>query len=241
MLNDQTLRDFTRQFYGYGDYAAPFWFIGMEEGGGSSETEIAARLRAWDERGRRELEDLAGYHEAIHITKHWKEVPVLQPTWSRLIRIVLSYRGGDPSPEQVLEYLRLRLGRLESGTCLMELLPLPSPGTNRWLYRDISSIAELQDRDTYARSFSAWRAEHIRSRLDEHKPAFVIFYGLGYRLHWEAIAQAPFERSDDQGFRYARRDGTVSIAAAHPAAPGTTNDYFHAIGRWMGSVRKPIE
>jgi hypothetical protein len=45
-------------FYGYGDYRGAYWFVGMEEGGSDSFDEVAKRLRLWDERGRRELEDV---------------------------------------------------------------------------------------------------------------------------------------------------------------------------------------
>ncbi|MBC8136283.1 MAG: hypothetical protein H8F28_10385 [Fibrella sp.] len=43
--NDQT-QEFCNGFLGYGNLSAPLWFIGMEEGGGKSESEIAARLDA---------------------------------------------------------------------------------------------------------------------------------------------------------------------------------------------------
>lgn len=236
MIDNQTLSDFSRGFYGYGTYDAPFWFVGMEEGGGNSERDISARLQAWIARGCRELEDVAEYHQAIGITKHWTEVPVLQPTWARLIRIVLSYRVGTTSTEQVREYQRSRLGRPNGETCLIELLPLPSPGTNRWLYGDLSSVPELQARETYVRSFSAWRAEHIRSRLSEHKPAFVIFYGMKYMSSWEAISQMALKRAAGRDFHTASQGGTTFIAAKHPAAHGASNEYFHSIGQWMATA-----
>jgi hypothetical protein len=53
------LDDFAHRFYGYGNYGGPFWFVGMEEGGGDSSEEIARRLSAWAARGRCELEDAA--------------------------------------------------------------------------------------------------------------------------------------------------------------------------------------
>jgi hypothetical protein len=52
-LDESLLQEFMSNFYGYGNYAAPYWFIGMEEGGGDTIEEITRRLTVWDQRGRR--------------------------------------------------------------------------------------------------------------------------------------------------------------------------------------------
>ncbi len=67
---------------------ASYWFVGMEEGGGRSLDEVARRLAAWDERGRRPLEDLRDYHLAIRITGHFVGAIKLQRTWAMLIQIL---------------------------------------------------------------------------------------------------------------------------------------------------------
>ncbi len=61
--------DFMQRFSGYGDYAGRYWFVGMEEGGGASAGDIGRRLEAWDARGRRELEDVAGYHRSFGVDR----------------------------------------------------------------------------------------------------------------------------------------------------------------------------
>lgn len=48
-FNDDDLSQFMKTFYGYGTLSAKFWFIGMEEGGGNSFTEVQARLSAWEQ------------------------------------------------------------------------------------------------------------------------------------------------------------------------------------------------
>ena len=35
-FDDSLLETFAETFYGYGNYNGPYWFIGMEEGGGDS-------------------------------------------------------------------------------------------------------------------------------------------------------------------------------------------------------------
>jgi hypothetical protein len=38
-----------RGFHGYGNLGAKYWFIGLEEGGGTSLDEVRLRLKTWDE------------------------------------------------------------------------------------------------------------------------------------------------------------------------------------------------
>lgn len=64
-LNDDDLRQFIKTFYGYGNLASRFWFIGMEEGGGNSFAEVQARLSVWMQLGKPELADLRDFHLLI--------------------------------------------------------------------------------------------------------------------------------------------------------------------------------
>lgn len=77
MFDDHLLTEFMNKFYGYGNFATPYWFIGMEEGGGDSFEEVAQRLTVWKQRGRRELEDVADYHMALGITHPFDAKPKL--------------------------------------------------------------------------------------------------------------------------------------------------------------------
>src|SRR4051794_23061661 len=123
MLDEQLLSNFIATFYGYGDYRAQYWFVGMEEGGGDTLEANAARLAAWDSRGRRELEDLVEYHSPLGVSRYTGERPKIQATWGKLIRILLSAEGATQvNPEQVRAYQREHLGREGGENCLLELL-----------------------------------------------------------------------------------------------------------------------
>jgi hypothetical protein len=128
---DTLLQEFINGFYGYGNYHAPYWFIGMEEGGGGSFEEIRSRLNTWASRGRRELEDLADYHCAIGITRYWDKPVRLQLTWNRLIQILISIKGLETFARDRRHYQRDHLARENSETCLLELMPLPSPSASK--------------------------------------------------------------------------------------------------------------
>lgn len=229
-FDDQLLGEFSQNFYGYGNYGGQFWFIGMEEGGGNSFAEVAKRLDAWRLRGRRELDDVAEYHTTIGVTHLFDDMPKLQPTWKMLIRILLSSDGRIPTIEQVREYQRASLGRQAGNTCLVELLPLPSPSTGRWLYAQHSSLPYLANRRIYKQTCLASRSAHLRERINEYRPAAVVFYGFSYLKYWQAIAGVNLLHESD-GVYHGRDGATLFIVTKHPAATGVTNEYFHQVGR----------
>src|SRR5438093_6988758 len=92
-LDDERLEAFANHFYGYRSYTGKYWFVGMEEGGGDSFEEVEKRLAIWEQRGGCELEDVAEYHIALGITHPFSTTAKLQPTWSKLIRVLLSAKG----------------------------------------------------------------------------------------------------------------------------------------------------
>ena len=235
MLDDSVLADFVNGFYGYGSYQAPFWFVGMEEGGGNTITDIARRLEAWNTRGRKELEDVAGFHRAICLGHLFDDHPKLQPTWNKLIRIVLTAGGQTCDTERIRAYQKTSLGKIGGDTCLLELLPLPSPNTNTWLYRGNSSIPYLADRDAYRDQVTPLRVAHLKDRLARYQPKAVVFYGLHYQAYWEQIVGALNWVSTLQGVAYQLRNQTLYIQAKHPAAKGVTNEYFHQIGQLIAA------
>jgi hypothetical protein len=230
-FDDRLLDEFAHRFYGYGNYGGQIWFIGMEEGGGNSFTEITRRLDAWALRGRREVDDLAGYHAAIGITYLFNERPKLQPTWNPLIRIVLTAKGQPCDRESVREYQKRELGRMDGETCLVELLPLPSPGTNAWLYRDHSSLPYLADRQAYRECLAGLRVAHLQDKLSHYQPKAVVLYGLQYQVYWKQIAGVQTWQGSPEGIAHATRHQTLFVMAKHPVATGVTNEYFHQIGR----------
>ncbi len=85
-LNAGLVEEFAEHFYGYGNFSAPIWYIGVEEGGGETAAELSRRFSIWAERGKHELEDLIDYHRGIEVFDWQSKV---QDTWRPLIRIQL--------------------------------------------------------------------------------------------------------------------------------------------------------
>ena len=184
-------------FSGYGDFEADTWFIGMEEGGGDSLQDVYTRIGTWVNRGKHALEDCAEYHHAIG-QGHLFIPPVsrAQPTWDWLMRAQLISEGKpyDLAASKTMQAERwLRHG---SGTCGLELLPLPSPSIRVWHYNRFSNDPILRDRASYKAAMLPARKAMIKRAIDQYKPRNVVFYSKQYLTHWQDIAGVGFDNQD---------------------------------------------
>ncbi len=230
-LDDKLLQHFMATFYGSGNFRGDYWFIGMEEGGGNDLSQVTKRLNAWAELGGTELVDIHEFHLKIDYPQYFRDPVKLQRTWMQQARIVLASKGLPYSSADVRTYQRDIIGRKNSETCLLELLPLPSPSLNVWNYSLWSDLLFLKNRKIYRDYCVPWRIEHIRSRIKDHKPKFVVFMGQGYSDYWKNIAGLNF--TDEGGYWKAKTEGTTCVITKYPAAQGVTNAYFETIGKQL--------
>ncbi len=190
--NDHSLLDFCGRFLGYGNPSASLWFVGMEEGGGNSIEEIAARFGAWERRGRRDFEDMKAFcRETGHAALlPWGSANAPhQRTWCSLIR-TQGIRDGKPDlSSNPLAYQRTDWLTEGGETCLLNLMPLPSANTSIWNYADWSDLPALQTRKTYTVEFVGNRIELIREAIMKHRPKQVIFVGTSNAEHWVRIRE----------------------------------------------------
>jgi len=237
MLNDQLLEAFITGFYGFGNYQARYWFIGMEEGGGNKLDDIARQLDIWDRHGRKELIDVAEYAREMNITRWYDDRPKLQPTWKHLIRIFLTAEGQPVDTDTMRQYQKNVWGTIDGNTCLLELLPLPAPNIGSWLYREISSLPYLANRKTYREYVVGSRIAHLQDRIRQYQPKAVVLYGSGYDSYWKAIAGIDSWEKSSEGVSYAVNNSTLFISSKHPVAHGTTNEYFYSIGNLIKELK----
>ena len=191
-------------------------------------------LHVWSERGQRELEDVAEYQVQLGIDSFFRKRPRIQRTWGKLIRILLAVKGLPFTTKQVRQYQRDYLGRPTGDTCLLELLPLSSPSTKDWLYADYSQLPYLKDRATYKQTLLDERIAHLRQRIEQYRPAVVLFYGFGYQKHWHAVASVDFSPVDDKDYYSGNNGSQLFLIIKHPVARGLSNDYFHKVGATIG-------
>jgi hypothetical protein len=231
MINNQLLEEFMKGFYGFGTYSANYWFIGMEEGGGNTIEAIEKQLYIWEKHQRKELLDVIQFAREMNITDWYGEKPKLQPTWKHLIRIFLTAKGKNYDNEVMREYQKNYWGTETGETCLLELLPLPSPNTSSWIYKDISSIPYLKSRKIYQETVTSSRIKHLQQRIKNYQPKAVIFYGSVYENYWKKIIGINHWEISSNQFNYALKDSTVFVSSKHPVAFGATNEYFNNIGK----------
>lgn len=243
-LDEETLRAYTENFLGYGSHASPYWFIGIEEGGGKSPGEVSFRLKTWHSRGERELENLAEFSKIIGQSQWFGDNAKIQPTWGKYVWAIIRAKGGIPSKVAVRHYQASDLGRPEKAeTCLMNLFPLASPRTKLWLFKSQPRIPWLLSRPAYMEYHGPRRAKKIGAYVRKCKPRSVVLASMGIRCweHWKTIAGVELRSHSlaDRPCYVGRNDSTVFVVSQHPTSPGATNEYFQAIGEYIATHASP--
>ena len=161
------------KFEGYGSKTASYWFLGMEEGGGSIEA-LHQRAIKFDP-----VEDLYLAHKKIGFSMH-RHVP----TWRVMSKLIMAMQGTTRWQEasSAREYQANKLGRANVDTFLTKLMPLPSPSTAVWPSESI-----YPSRDDYYKSVRPVRIRWLRSEFLKFHPRFVICYGKGNWRYYEKI------------------------------------------------------
>ena len=184
-----------REWFGYGTWDAPYWFVGMEPGGEGD----GASHESWERLGGGELIDCKAHHIDCNFTRwHGAERPPTQNTWRRLIQLLLAYKAEPTDMDTVARYQRDHLGAVGDETAIIEL------SAHHAVRMDVP-VDRTAHRDD--------RIGLIRSRLDDHHPRFVVFYGRTYQGEYERVIGVPF-RSDGSAWR----GSTLCILTTHPVA-----------------------
>lgn len=115
--------------------------------------------------------------------------------------MLLGFKNERTDNDAIGDYQAAQWGTAKGETVVAELSALAA-----------NSLATERDRETFRRE----RAEHIRERLLEHQPKFVIMYGLGARFWYQRIAGSAFDADG-----YALGGKTLCSLVAHPVARPT--------------------
>lgn len=226
-------------FFGYGNLASPYWFIGKEEGGGASLEENFQRILVWEKLGKSLTVDSIQYHQALGFTE--KDLQKIQPTWTKLIQVLLELEEKDSLDKELRRhYQRHVLGRVASNHCVIELMPMASRSTGLWLWKDIfTEYFGLKNRRDYFAKIVPQRKQLIKELIAKHQPKLVLFYStqVDYLPHWREISSvADFSSkklSDKFTFYWKKTPSTLYVITPHPTAHGLTVNDFQSIGRFI--------
>ena len=180
------LRAYCEGFLGYGNPEAPVWYVGMEEYGGKTEDEVLARIRAWNDRGQHLIEDMRGFcrdSQYPPLVRYASTSAPRSPTWCALIEDRWAIDGrADIANDEVLKHQQTQWLAPKGDTCLVNLMPLPSPDTKTWNYADWgggwSEWPDLYERCTYMDALAPLRARLLHNALRQYIPKCTILLNI---------------------------------------------------------------
>lgn len=218
--NDMTelADEMAARFFGFGNWAAPYWFIGQEPGTSPGEDADNSRIvQAWAHQlGKRDLVDCREYHRAIRVSAWHGERARLQTTWRPLMLFLMTALKRETDREALRAYQRTRWGQIENGeTCVIDLSVIPG-----------KKLSEKTDGKEYLEQ----RIWTIRRRLmlGGHPPKMVLMHGLAARPEWEEIAGVPLEPDT-----VVKVGSTLFVMAPSPTAYRRKNADWEMLGLQM--------
>ena len=126
--------------------------------------------------------------------------------------LLMAFLDKSTEKESLRAYQRDRWGMQSNGeTCVIELSGLAA--------RNLSTPVDRKQ-------FRSERIAFIRQKLQEHKPAFVVMYGLKDRESWEQIAQC--ELISGQPIKI---DTTIAVLTPHPVSRGVGDQCWKDLGK----------
>jgi hypothetical protein len=245
------LLDFATRFLGYGSLAAPIWFVGPEAGGGASIDEVHNRAIVWDRRGRRETEDLQGYHKALKLPPRFDWEKNEQKTWAALIRVIFAIENKVPGSKDVLRFQVEAFGKAEGRYCVLDVSQISYPSEKDWALGP-TGISWLQTKDAYKARLVESRCTLLRLRMNSFKPRLAVFYGnskeagalwrniVGMENVWKRLLlptsyQVLWTRGEPQ-LSWTRNKHTLFIMMPHPngirpSGQGACNQFYTGLGQ----------
>jgi hypothetical protein len=207
------------RWFGYGQWSAEYWFVGMEPGGSDED----ATYDSWLRLGGGELIDCKAHHLACGCVKwHVGFRRRTQATWRRLIQVQLAFEGKPTDLDAVWQLQRGSFGAANGNTALVELSALHA----RSLKEKVDRKAHLQE-----------RISRISTQLKHHRPKFALFYGLGNREHYERVTGVAFGEDNICWLGDTLCVLTPGPTARFPTACSKPEYWIH----WGAAMRKLIE
>jgi len=204
------------QFFGYGTFDAPFWFIGQEEGTGPDNTR-ATRLENYRRRSEQFTQPTMDLVEAQSILGHAVERNTT-PAWRNMARFTRLVRRGPPLLEkgEVAHEIPACVGRLQPRlprrACFLgEALPIPLKGRGDRLGHQLLQELWGLSHGVYKRAFLPARAQQWRDLIIHHEPEVVVFYGGGREAASHAFPEGNWQA-------LCRREGSTSVEVAPSGA-----------------------
>ncbi|MBT1705896.1 hypothetical protein KK060_21575 [Fulvivirgaceae bacterium PWU20] len=194
IVNEDALKHWMINFYGYGSWKAPIWFVGLEEQGGDLPEDVAERINYFQ--GTSSIKELADIRELYSRIKFRAEGPrgarynnnydyrfgergVLHGAWKNLIAFAHAFNS-ELQPDLFEYQQRTFLSPSLQREALLNLYPLPTPHNHAWYYAwlNMPGLPFLKTRDAYRQHFYESRITRLLRNLTTYTPSVVLMYGM---------------------------------------------------------------
>jgi len=197
LIEENPFNHWLNNFYGYGSWQAPIWFIAHEEGGGDLPEEVAEKLNYFYKLHATSTEaTLCNLRELYRHVAVRYEGPkadlymnqyqyrfgsnaILHGVWKNLIAFKHGYR--DEKLPDILTYQKNSFASpSEHSEAMIRLYPLPSPHNHGWYYSwlDMPKFPFLKSRTMYQEHIYQTRIHNIINKITAYKPELVLMYGM---------------------------------------------------------------
>lgn len=196
-IDENKLKHWIDNFYGYGSWDAKFWFVSYEESGGELPEDVADVINYFfDVRPPGKTEALCTIRElyrqvavrvdgpkahrfANRYEYRFADNAVLHGLWKNLIAFVHGYNGTQ-LPDLLAYQKQTFLSTSARQEALIPLFPLPSPHNHAWYYSwlDLPGLGFIRNRALYQEHLFDARVRTILSNIRKHKPELVLMYGM---------------------------------------------------------------
>lgn len=195
VIEEKPLRHWIDNFYGYGAWQAPYWFVGYEESGGDRPEEVAEKInyfyRASPTADQRLCDIRALYREvafriegpraerfATWHDQRFGPQATLHGAWKNIIAFVHGHESltlPDLLAYQQHDFVSLSKPK----ELLLQLYPLPAHH-HAWYYAwlDMPSLPFLKKRTLYEEHVFSTRMQTIFHHVGIHRPKVVLMYGM---------------------------------------------------------------
>jgi len=195
VIDESALTYWINNFYGYGSWRAPFWFVSYEESGGDLPEEVAEKVNYFYDTKVTNRNELCDIREMYRQVKFRVDGPraqkfatlndhrfgsqaTLHGGWKNLIAFVHGYQN-----ERLPDLLTYQKNSFALSSAPKEsLIPLyPLPGHNHaWYYAwlDLPHLSFLKSRLLYQDHVFPARMGRLLQNISIYKPEIVLLYGM---------------------------------------------------------------
>ena len=196
LIHEKPLQHWIDNFYGYGSWEAPLWFIGYEDSGGDLPEEVAEKLNYFynahqtaqpvlcdiRELYRHAMIRMEGPRADKYKTLHdyrFADNATLHGIWKNLIGFVHGYQN-EKLPDLLAYQKNIFASPAAQREAWIQFYPLPSPHNHAWYYSwlNMPQFSFLKSRTQYQQHLYADRIRTILENISMYKPKVVLMYDM---------------------------------------------------------------